>query len=74
MGGIIAYSQALAPQFMSGGKYILIPSAFHQPLGQRMVLLKNSGEPAKRFYEYLGRETARKIFRKNGYALESGEG
>jgi len=68
-GGIIAYSLALAPTVSKLGVYALIPEAWHAPLRQRMVLLKNAGAAAARFYAYLQQPATRAIFRKYGFAL-----
>lgn len=68
-GGIIAYSLALAPRVSALGEYALIPENWHSPLRQRMVLLKNAGPVAKRFYDYVREPAARTIFRKYGFVL-----
>ncbi len=70
LGGIIAYSQALTPQFAASGRYKLIPTEFHQPLGQRMALVNGASATTMEFYKYLEREPALEIFRSNGYALD----
>ena len=59
VGGIIAYSLALAPNLKDRGTYALIPDADHEPLRQRMVLLKRAGPIADRFYRYLQQPAAR---------------
>lgn len=68
-GGIIAYSLALSPQVSKLGAHALIPENWHSPLRQRMVLLKNAGPVAKRFYDYVREPAARTIFRKYGFVL-----
>ncbi|MGF1610548.1 MAG: molybdate ABC transporter substrate-binding protein [Kiloniellales bacterium] len=68
-GGIIAYSLALAPTLSRLGSYALIPEDWHAPLRQRMVLLKDAGPVAERFYAYLRQPAARAIFRKYGFVL-----
>ena len=68
-GGIIAYSLALAPRVAALGRYGLIPEAWHSPLRQRMVLLKDAGPVAERFYAYVQQPAARTIFRKYGFVL-----
>lgn len=68
-GGIIAYSLALSPTLSNRGSYALITEDWHTPLRQRMVLLKDAGTTAERFYEYLRQPAARAIFRKYGFAL-----
>ena len=68
-GGIFAYSLALSPAVSAKGTYALIPEAAHQPLKQRMVLLKNAGPEAQRFYRYLQQASARAIFKRYGFVL-----
>lgn len=68
-GGIIAYSLALSPKLSALGSYALIPADWHSPLRQRMVLLKNAGPVAERFYAYVQQPAARAIFRKYGFVL-----
>ena len=68
-GGIIAYSLARSPRVSALGSYALIPAEWHSPLRQRMVLLKNSGPVAERYYEYVQQPAARAIFRKYGFVL-----
>lgn len=69
VGGIIAYSLALAPNVRDRGTYALIPDADHPPLRQRMVLLKRAGDLAERFYQYLQSAPARAIFERYGFTL-----
>ncbi len=66
-GGIIAYSFALEPKIKAMGRFVLIPQHLHQPLKQSMVLLKNAGETAKLFFEYLQQPTAQAIFSRTGF-------
>jgi molybdate transport system substrate-binding protein len=68
-GGIIAYSLALSPRVAALGPFELIPEAWHSPLRQRMVLLKNAGPVAERFYAYVQQPAARTIFWKYGFVL-----
>jgi molybdate transport system substrate-binding protein len=68
-GGIIAYSLALAPEVARRGEFALIPAEWHEPLRQRMALLRSAGPVAERFYRYLQQATARAIFRKHGFVL-----
>ena len=70
-GGLIAYSLVLSPGFGDRGKYAVIPETDHPPLRQRMVLLKQSGQLAQQFYDYVQGETARAILRKHGYGAPS---
>ncbi|MFN7101901.1 MAG: molybdate ABC transporter substrate-binding protein [Pseudorhizobium sp.] len=68
-GGIIAYSLALAPEVRSQGQFALIPHDWHEPLLQRMALLKNAGPVAEEFYAYMKTPKARGIMKSFGFAL-----
>jgi molybdate transport system substrate-binding protein len=72
-GGIIAYSLALAPSFEPMGSFALIPEDWHEPLLQRMVLMKNAGEEATAFHDYLQTEPARAVLRRYGFVLPDEE-
>jgi molybdate transport system substrate-binding protein len=69
VGGIIAYSLALAPNLKDRGTYALIPETDHAPLRQRMVLLKRAGPVIERFYRYLQEAPARAILERYGFTL-----
>jgi molybdate transport system substrate-binding protein len=69
IGGLVAYSLVLAPGFAGRGAHALIPEADHQPLRQRMVLLRNASPTALAFYDYLQGEAARAVFRTHGYGV-----
>ena len=68
-GGIIAQSLALAPSVAKLGSFQLIPEAWHQPLKQRMVLVKGAPPAAKAFYEYLSTPGAQEIMVRYGFAM-----
>ena len=68
-GGIIAYSLALAPQIKAQGDFALIPEELHQPLAQRMVLMKNAPAAAKAFYEHLSTPAAQAVMVRYGFAM-----
>jgi molybdate transport system substrate-binding protein len=68
IGGLIAYSLVLGPGF-DRGAYAVIPDDDYPPLRQRMVLLRNAGGTAERFYAYVQGETARAVLRKHGYSV-----
>lgn len=67
VGGLIAYSLALAPEFANRGKFAVISESDHAPLRQRMVLMKTATPTAAAFYAYIQSEQARAIFKKYGY-------
>ncbi|GIX09572.1 molybdate ABC transporter substrate-binding protein [Elioraea sp.] len=66
-GGIVAHSLALAPAMQPLGRFALIPEAWHEPLRQRMVLLRNAGPVAERFYAYMQEAPARAIMARHGF-------
>ncbi len=68
-GGIIAYSLALSSSVSALGSFELIPDEKHQPLRQGMVLLKNAGAAAERFYTFVQQKPGRTILRKYGFVL-----
>lgn len=68
-GGIIALSLAKAPQMADLGHYALIPADWHEPLRQRMALLKSADPTTEAFYRYLQQPAARTIMRRYGFAL-----
>jgi molybdate transport system substrate-binding protein len=72
-GGIIAYSLALAPEVSAQGSFELIPADWHQPLRQRMALLRGSGLVAAQFYDFAQSPAARTIFRRFGVVLPGEE-
>jgi molybdate transport system substrate-binding protein len=72
-GGIIAYSLALAPEVGGNGTFELIPEDWHEPLRQRMALLKDAGPVAEAFYDYLQGPPAREIMERYGFVLPKGE-
>ncbi len=68
-GGIIAYSLALAPEIRPRGAFALIPHDWHEPLLQRMVLLKSAGPVAEEFYAFMKSAKARTIMKAYGFVL-----
>lgn len=70
-GGIIPLSLSKAPEIARLGAFALIPAEWHAnaPLRQRMALMKNAGETARAFYDWLQRPGARAIFKRYGFVL-----
>ena len=68
-GGIFAYSLALSPEVSKLGHHVLVPENLHDPLRQRMVLVKGAGTAARAFYDYLREPQARAIFKRYGFVL-----
>lgn len=73
-GGIIALSLAMAPQMKDLGRYAVIPESWHEPLRQRMVLLKSADAATEAFYRYMQQPAARAIMRRYGFALPNEKG
>ncbi|MDM7957107.1 molybdate ABC transporter substrate-binding protein [Blastomonas sp.] len=73
-GGIVAWSLMLDPALAGRADYVLIPAEAHQPLRQRMVLMRTAREPARAFYDYLAQPAARAILLRHGFALPPGQG
>jgi len=72
-GGIVAYSLALAPPLRRRSVHALIPARYHEPLRQRMVLLRNAGGTARMFYDHLQGAAARDTLRRYGFKLPEGK-
>jgi molybdate transport system substrate-binding protein len=72
-GGLVAYSLALSPKVQALAEFALIPKDWHEPLLQRMALLKNAGPVAERFYAYMQEARARAILRRHGFILPGEE-
>jgi molybdate transport system substrate-binding protein len=68
-GGIVAQSLALAPEVAKTGRFALIPEAWHQPLRQRMVLVKGAPSAARAFYDHLSTPAAQAILVRYGFAM-----
>lgn len=68
-GGIIALSLALAPQVAKLGQFELIPQSWHQPLVQRMVVIKEAPPAAQQFYDFLGTPKAQAVMQRYGFAM-----
>ncbi|HEX5785785.1 MAG TPA: molybdate ABC transporter substrate-binding protein [Burkholderiaceae bacterium] len=66
-GGIVAQSLALAPAIAQRGRFALIPATWHQPLAQRMVLLKDAPPAAQAFYRYLQTPDAQALLARFGF-------
>ncbi len=65
--GILPYSLVLAPSLRKHGRFALIPSSWHRPLRQRMVLLRHAGPAAQAFYRLMQTPAARAIMARYGF-------
>ncbi len=68
-GGLVAWSLALAPELAERSEFVLIPEAWHEPLVQRMALVKGAGDTARAFYHWLQQDEAREILADYGFRL-----
>ena len=68
-GGIVAYSLALAPAVSALGSFALIPESWHQPLRQRMVLVRGADAASRAFYAHLQKPAAQAVLRRHGFTL-----
>jgi len=68
-GGIVPLSLALAPEAARRGTWAVLPETLHQPLRQRMVLLRDAGRVADAFFEYVQAPPARAILERYGFVL-----
>ncbi|WP_394132931.1 molybdate ABC transporter substrate-binding protein [Shewanella maritima] len=66
-GGLVALSLAKSPVFEARANYIEIPISAYTPLEQKMVLLRNAGQTAHAFFDYLQTDTAHAIFQQYGF-------
>ena len=68
-GGVIALSLAKAPEVAKLGQFALIPESWHDPLRQRMVLVKGAPPEAKAFYDYISTPAAQAIMSRYGFSM-----
>ena len=68
-GGIIALSLAKAPAVAALGSFALLPERLHQPLAQRMVLLKDAPDAIVAYYDYLAAPIAQAIMSRYGFTM-----
>lgn len=65
--GISALSLALAPEVAKLARHVVLPADLHDPLHQRMVLIKGARPAAAGFYEFLQGAAARQVFQRYGF-------
>lgn len=66
-GGIIPHSLSTVGNVAERGESALIPADWHDPVRQRMVLLKGAGKTAREFYGFMQGQTARALLRRHGF-------
>lgn len=65
--GITALALVLAPAVADRVRYVVVASALHAPIRQRMVLLKTAGPVARAFYDFLQSPAAKVVLQRYGY-------
>jgi molybdate transport system substrate-binding protein len=70
--GITALSLALAPAVAAQTRHVPLPESLHQPLRQRMVLLKNARPAATAFHDFIATADARAILSRYGFSAPGG--
>jgi molybdate transport system substrate-binding protein len=66
--GLTAYSLAKSKEVMQIADHLLIPENLHEPIKQRMVLLKSPPKPVVDFYAHLQSAKARNVLKAHGYS------
>ena len=66
-GGIIAYSLVRSTTLAGRGTYVRLPATAHDPLVQKMVLLRNAGGTARALYAFMQGSVARAILERHGF-------
>lgn len=64
----IPFSLARAPALQGKGAAALVPETLHQPIRQRMALLRGAGDTAHAFYTFVGSPEARAILERHGFS------
>lgn len=69
--GFVAYSYAVDPKHVNKGSYWLVPSAYHDPLDQDVVILKKAenNKVAQAFIDYIRSAEGRRIIEASGYTV-----
>lgn len=71
--GFSAKSVVTAPEMAGKGKWIEVPSESYEPIAQGIVVLKHgsetNGDAARKLFDFVMSEKARRIFAKSGYKL-----
>jgi molybdate transport system substrate-binding protein len=65
----IPYSIVVAPGFSGKGRAVLLPESLHDPIVQRMVLVKGAGETARQLFEFVLGPDGRAILERHGFGI-----
>jgi molybdate transport system substrate-binding protein len=67
----IPQSIVVSPNFKDKGRAVLLPESLHDPIVQRMVLVKGAGETARQLYSFILGSEARAILERYGFGPPS---
>ena len=67
-GGLVPYALALTERVSREARHVLLDTAMHRPIAQRMVLLAPTGAEARALFRFLAGPQARSIFERFGFA------
>ena len=70
----IPYSIVVAPNFKDHGRSVLVPESLHEPIRQRMVLVKGAGETARELYDFVRGPEGRAILERYGFGVPADSG
>lgn len=65
----VPYSIVAAPGFSDNGRAVVLPESLHDPIVQRMVLVKGAGNTARQLYEFVLGPDARVILERYGFGI-----
>ncbi len=65
----IPYSIVVAPNFKDRGRWALVPDTQHEPIRQRMVLVRGAGEAARALYDFVRGPEGRAILERYGFSV-----
>jgi molybdate transport system substrate-binding protein len=65
----VPYSIVAAPGFSDKGRAVVLPESLHDPIVQRMVLVKGAGDTARQLYEFVLGPDARVILERYGFGI-----
>jgi molybdate transport system substrate-binding protein len=68
--GITALSLAMAPEVARSLRHVPLPATLHDPLRQRMVLLRHAPAQAVRFFRYVQSPAAKAVLARYGFGFE----
>jgi molybdate transport system substrate-binding protein len=65
----IPYSIVVTPNFKDRGRSVLVPESLHEPIRQRMVPVKGTGETARALYDFVRGPEGRAILERYGFSV-----